>query len=231
MVDGLLINYTQQIPPEMSEMIERNHVPAVWINSQRAKNCVYSDDYSAACTATEYLLQMGHRRIVYGTHPNSVHYSVVERQNGYADTMRKARLEPRILQAQRKYWISAEQWLLLAQRWTIQKHRPTAIMTYGDDAALAARYALQQAGLRVPQDVSIVTFSERIVDEAYWPMTTCRVPEYEIGRHSVEMLLERIQNPQVNLPARKLPFTFHPENSSAPPQATKTSATKKGKYP
>jgi DNA-binding LacI/PurR family transcriptional regulator len=77
-----------------------------------------------------------------------------------------------------------------------------------DLMALGAMRALREAGLRVPEDVSIVGFDD--IDEAAYfdpPLTTIRQDFDILGRESVEYLVSLIENPKMSVHQR----VFHPE--------------------
>jgi len=84
-------------------------------------------------------------------------------------------------------------------RQLLQHHRDfTAMVSFNDMAAAGAIRALHEAGLRVPEDVSVVGF-----DDIPWAgfqtpsLTTVRQPLHEMGRLSAELLLERIRSEAV----------------------------------
>src|SRR3954453_960814 len=65
MADGMIVNYTHEIPQAMLELIHAHHAPAVWLNAKMPHDCVYPDDRGAAQAATEVLIQRGHKRIAF----------------------------------------------------------------------------------------------------------------------------------------------------------------------
>src|SRR3954471_13447507 len=110
MADGMIVNYTHEIPPRMLELIHAHHTPAVWVNAKLAQDCVYPDDFTAAESTTARLIGLGHRRIallhlmspgIFGpikfeeARPR-FHYSVADRAEGYAGAMLRAGLKPRL---------------------------------------------------------------------------------------------------------------------------------------
>ena len=48
MADGMIVNYTHEIPQPMLDVIRAHHTPAVWLNAKLASDCVYPDDLGAA---------------------------------------------------------------------------------------------------------------------------------------------------------------------------------------
>jgi LacI family transcriptional regulator len=77
----------------------------------------------------------------------------------------------------------------------------TAIFCFNDIAAIGAIRALTEAGLKVPQDVSVVGFDD-IQSAAYCApsLTTVRQPLHEMGKTGARILLERIANPTAEYP-------------------------------
>lgn len=72
--------------------------------------------------------------------------------------------------------------------------RFTAVQTSNDGSAIGAIEALQEAGLRVPQDVAVVGFDDRLIAVAQVPaLTSVYFPESEAGHRALELLLEHIE--------------------------------------
>jgi DNA-binding LacI/PurR family transcriptional regulator len=71
--------------------------------------------------------------------------------------------------------------------------RPTAVFAVSDHLAFGALSSIKQAGLKVPQDLSLVGF-DGVEFVAYFdqPLTTVRVPAYEMGRLAVKVLMDAI---------------------------------------
>ena len=83
----------------------------------------------------------------------------------------------------------------IAAKNLLQKGRTfTALFAFNDISAIGAIHALQEAGLRVPEDVSVIGFDD-IASAAFHnpPLTTIRQPLREMGRLAAEALLQRIE--------------------------------------
>jgi DNA-binding LacI/PurR family transcriptional regulator len=78
----------------------------------------------------------------------------------------------------------------------------TAVFCFNDIAAIGAMRALRDAGLRVPEDVSVVGFDD-ILSAAYATpsLTTVRQPLSEMGKRGAQILLERIADREKEFPA------------------------------
>jgi LacI family transcriptional regulator len=85
--------------------------------------------------------------------------------------------------------------------------RPTALVCANDAVAAGAYQALHRAGLRVPEDVSVVAFDGSAISRALDPpLASVALPQLELGRRAVELLLDRDAEPAVHrIPMRLLP--------------------------
>ena len=226
MADGLLVNYTVRVPPDLVSLIERLRIPAVWINVRQKTDCVYIDDWMAARRLTEYLLRRGHRRIAYVDYHNDPvarnvgHYSVVDRCRGYEQAMTKAGLTPRVIR-QDGCW-SERQKIESAVAWLQAPDRPTAVVAYSPGRTTLPVHlaAVAHCGLRVPRDLSLVTFSPFVEDDVGVAMTKMMLPEREMGREAVELLRRKMERPGPQ-PSRCLTATLVEGDSTASPPGTR----------
>ena len=220
-VDGLLINYTDHVPPSLIELIAVHRIPSIWLNTHRPNDAIRPDDYNAAQRATGELLAFGHRRISYVDYHNAhndadLHYSVLDRYQGYADAMIAAAQQPRAIWERDA--LDPQDRIGKAARWLGQSNRPSAVVCYSPWTSLPVLLAAATVcQLRVPADLSIVTFSDQVFQDIGISMATMLLPEQDLGRQAVEMLMEKIDEPQVSLPTRVLPFTLEPGETMAPP--------------
>ena len=207
MCDGLLVDYNFHIPQPMVESIARHQIPAVWINSKRQSDCVYPDDFDAAKRATEHLIALGHRRIAYtnfSSKPDEMHYSSADRYNGYRDAMCEAELEP---QAWGLEMAGAES-IALCQKKLARIDRPTAILAYATYAFEGISYAAARLDLRVPEDLSIVTFGPEQIDYLGRPLSLMIEPQYEMGRIATQMIRQKIEAPHDALDPQTVRFEW-----------------------
>jgi LacI family transcriptional regulator len=222
-VDGLLINYNSEIPARMVELVNAYGLPAVWLNSIQPHDCVYPDDEQAGRIATEHLLELGHKRIAFVHYGGWGHYSMVARRDGYEKAMRAAGLTPQVVnepdmsQADRRR--TAAQWLR-------QPDRPTAAVVYGVATLWPLNLAAQiDLGLKVPDDLSLVSFDNRAMRHADINVTIAQLPGETMAQRAVGMLLERIADPSTTHPPLCLPCRLERGNTTAPPkQADSTAA-------
>ncbi len=225
--DGLLINYQESIPSRMIELIETDHVPAVWINSKQRDACVYAADLDAGRSATEQLLRMGHRRIAYVDYSHGqldlaepgVHYSAADRAAGYEQAMIGAGLPPQLIRPERK--VAPELRPQLASDWLaaqVPQARPTAVLGYSGSTTAPLYIAALRLGLRIPEDLSIVSFDDAAIYILGPRLTTWVVPQHEMGRSAARMLLDRVAAKVSPTETRlAVAFDFDPGQTVSPP--------------
>ena len=228
--DGLLINYTDHIPRAMIDLVGRYKLPAIWINSRQPADCVYYDDFGGAMAATEHLLRLGHRNVTYldfvgSDDPRGAHYSRIDRYEGYAQAMRLAGLTP--TPAGTFAGVPVAERLEVTRALLASPSRPTALLSY--DPGDRTLYAAALAGLRVPQDLSLLSFAPRPPASAGRGetfigrgLTTMRVPAEQAGAQAVQMLLNKIADPEEKQAARVVPLELEPGDTCGPPPPART---------
>src|SRR5579871_5790408 len=97
--------------------------------------------------------------------------------------------------------------------------RPTAFFAWNDVAAMHVLRALQDLGVRVPEEASLIGFDDSPMVATFTPpLTTVRQPYREIGEHAVQLLLDRIRGVSPASHQQLLPATLIERNSVAAPQ-------------
>jgi LacI family transcriptional regulator len=155
---------------------------------------VVSDNFSGARVATDHLIRAGHRRIaclqgLVGTSPNE------DRLRGYGEalTAHQISLDESLIAGEgfgeQNGYIAAKLLLKAA-------HEFTAILAFSNLISLGAIRALSEEGLRIPGDISLVSFDDQPYS-AYLaaPMTTISQSSSEMGQIAVKLLFDRIRRP------------------------------------
>ena len=191
-VDGIIfVEYSHQTT---SDVLEQSKKPRVFVHrlfGSPIKNSVVPDDYYGASLATEHLINLGHQRIGYINGPENWH-TCRARLNGYQDTLAGHNLlfEPSLVQP--GDW-EIESGYTAAKNLLNLTERPTAIFAANDAMALGAIYAIQDAGLTVPEDVAVVGYDNRNFTKTVRPrITTVSMPVIEMGGVAAELLLKQI---------------------------------------
>ncbi len=207
MVDGLLIVLPSNLEAYVEDL-SRQNLPFVLIdytgNETETINTVRASNRKGVYDATSYLIQLGHREIGFITGAMEVGCSA-ERLQGYQDALHDHGL------VARPDWLLAGDFLemsgyLAGKRFASMTERPTAIVSSNDVMALGAITALQEMGLRVPDDMSIIGFDD-VPEASYFrpKLTTVRQPLQEMGRIAARMLVQMIKNPDEPAAQLELP--------------------------
>jgi DNA-binding LacI/PurR family transcriptional regulator len=213
-VDGVFISITHGISEQFVEFMSRCQLPAIWLNARTASDCVFPDEFGGMRGATERLLHLGHRRIALFMSCRAkdrwAHYSLTDREAGYADAMRAAGLSPRV-EVLPPDDGDAFRALLTGPG------RPTAIVV--DDGADVWGVLLHavQAGLRVPNDLSVVAVARGELKVGGMRVDTWVLPFNKMALHAVPMLFERITGVVPSHPPRPLPYHYVPGATCAAP--------------
>lgn len=149
---------------------------------------VAMDDQQAAREITQYLIQLGHKRIGHiSGDPN--HVASLLRRQGYEEAIIDAGLprpDPSLVSEGRFDFRLA---LDSAERILSQEDRPTAIFAASDDMAAATLIAAGKMGLSVPGDLSIAGFDDTPIAQNIWPaLTTIAQPFQEMANEAVRLL-------------------------------------------
>lgn len=95
----------------------------------------------------------------------------------------------------------------------------TALFAYNDISAIGAMRAFQEAGLRVPEDISVVGFDDvSIASFSIPPLTTVRQPLAKMGRIAAETLLDRIEERAAFIPEIAVEPELISRRSTGPPR-------------
>ena len=164
-----------------------------------------------------HLVVLGHKRIAL-IGGRSVQRSNPPKLSGYLETMRECDL-PVVdrLVIQGDYTIDSGYECM--QCLLDVPAPPTGVSASNDLMAIGAMRAVKDHGLRVPQDVSIVGFDDITVAEVSDPpLTTVRVPKYELGREAARLLIRRLMGDNGPQQHVVLDHTFVGRGSTAAPR-------------
>ena len=154
------------------------------------------DNYRSAYDMTEYLLDLGHRRLGIILGPFSKVGRVRKRWEGIRDALAAKGLdmEPDLVHETEPTLKNG--YKAMGKLLSLPK-RPTAVFAVSDVLAIGALRAAREAGLSVPEDISVAGHDDiGIAAFACPPLTTVKVKSYKIGRLAVENLLELIDDDQ-----------------------------------
>lgn len=195
-MDGILMVGTY-VDDTLASISGRRVPPVVLVDGYSRDDdydSVVSDNFRAAYTAVEHLIQKGHRHIaLVGSEMNS-YPSLKERRNGYQLALNEHEITDTYyanfnVNKSRGY----------QETGSLIKEHPqiTALFCVNDSIAAAAMRAIHDMGKRVPADVSIIGYDDTYIGANAQPaITTMRVDTITMGRAAVNLLSMRLENPE-----------------------------------
>ena len=208
-VDGILV-MCSDLTEELSEMLARHKdIPKVimdWGPESSQADKIIDNSEEGGYLATKYLIDRGHKDIAC----LSGHFEKLacqERIAGYRRAMAEANLsvdEDWILEGN----FECDTAVLAADKIVAMDKKPSAVFCFNDTMALGLMSRLQQKGIRVPEDMSVIGYDNIELAEYFSPpLTTVHQPKRRVGKNAFEILLERIKDKE----HEKRVFEMHPE--------------------
>ena len=220
-VDGIIVT-SSRVGALHVPMLSQMEVPIVLLNNQHPSEAAYSvmiDNEGGSFAAASHLAGLGHKRIGYIGDRNG-HQSDTERLAGYRRALESAGLAfyPEFVQRGDGAPEGARE--ALARLLTLEVP-PTAVFCYNDMSAIGAMHQARAAGLRVPDDLSLVGFDDLYITQYLNPpLTTVRQPMTEMGRLAAQTLLRLLAKEKTDQ-TFKIPGELVVRESTAPPKSAR----------
>jgi len=195
-IEGLIITPVQDSKNHFEELLEEKF-PFVLTSrcfNDLETNAVVTDDYNDVFKAVEYLIKLGHSRIgfIRGRKASS---AIQDREKGYKGALAK-------------YNMQIDQDLIVGNGCTVEggyeatkeilnlPERPTALLVSANVIVVGALEAIFEAGLSVPDDVSVVGFTNmKSTPYLSYPLTSISQPIVQLGKRAFDLLFKQIQSP------------------------------------
>jgi LacI family transcriptional regulator len=164
----------------------------------------------------QHLVDLGHTKIVHLAGPQDLSTGVTRRRAFLSS------LEELHLPAESTRTFICDEWSEQAGARAMRSLLDsgpefTAVLAGNDLLALGVYDALSERGLRCPDDISVVGFNDMpFMDKVFPPMTTVRIPHYEIGAEAARLLLEVLNDPDRHPRSLLLPLTMVVRSSTGP---------------
>lgn len=221
-IDGFILLYSKQDDPVVEYLCEEGILYVVVGTPQQFRSqtvCIDNDNLSAAREATDFLCDLGHERIGY-LGGSSSFFHCRDRKAGYQLSMMQHGLgiDPAIcLEIVNAASEGTDRILALLSR----EDRPSAILTDDDILALLLEQQCFNLGLRVPEDISILSFNNSLYTSmTATPLTCVDVNSFQLGFEAASQIINHVVNP--NLMATKIlvPHRFIDRGSCCAPRKT-----------
>jgi LacI family transcriptional regulator len=197
-VDGVILTEPQLNDPRI-KYLKENNIPFVFNGNPMAGEdiaWVDTDNQQGAFQAVDYLVKKGHQKIAAVTGPLDL-IAGKYRLEGYYQALRKNKIEIK------RDWIIesdfTEKGAYLAAKDLIKYHKEiTAVFAANDLMALGISKSLKDAGLKIPQDISLIAYdSIKLGEYIDPPLTTIENTSQQKGEKAVELLIKLIEGKKI----------------------------------
>jgi LacI family transcriptional regulator len=177
------------------ELLSANNIPIVVADRDvplSLADVVLLDNEKAGYEATRYLINLGHKCIACITGPSELSPSM-SRVEGYKKALREVNIPYfEELIAVGDFRIKGGE---IAMGSLLQQScKPTAVFALNDMMAIGAMTAIRKAGLRIPDDISVIGFDDIELASAVTPtITTMAQPLDELSKNAIDLLIEQIR--------------------------------------
>ncbi|MGE5598350.1 MAG: LacI family DNA-binding transcriptional regulator [Bacteroidota bacterium] len=189
------------------DVLELNEIGVPYVVMGKAPSlmdtwCAHVDNRRGGYEATAHLIKLGRRRIAFISGPGDSLDSL-NRLRGYREALEEhgVAFDPRLIG--RGDYAVEEGYRAMRQILAAGGERPDGVFGADDRIAQGAVRALADAGIRVPDEVAVIGFDDSVAAVCSQPsLTTMHQPLYDLGKATVDLLVERIGNP--GAPARQV---------------------------
>lgn len=196
-VEGLIIAPAgNQDEIEIYQKLKRLKTPFVFIDRVKkgvSANAVTTDFQKGALLLGRYLIGKGYRSWGYLRGPAGVSSSE-EHFTGLRESLKESGYPPALITVAKSGFFEEDGYRAAAE--LLRKIKPTVIIGVNDPVAIGAYHFLKEKGIRVPEEVALVGFSDvKSMDILEVPLTTVREFPELIGERAAELLFTEINNP------------------------------------
>ncbi|WP_140921427.1 LacI family DNA-binding transcriptional regulator [Limnobaculum xujianqingii] len=201
-VDGLIVLPCSKEISHLTEMTSRFNIPLVLISHSLEQHfpAVVADNIVGARMATEHLLSLKDRPVLHIAGPVQAKSGIQERYQGYCQAMAAADPE---FDAQRSVFyverLRAEDGYEIMSEILKYYSLPLSLFVVNDETALGVLNYCHNNNLRVPEDISVVGFSDiDLLESLNISLSTVAIPRREMGQYAAHKLLSKIDLPHQN---------------------------------
>lgn len=194
-VDGIILG-SSYVEDDVIDLLEELKIKYVMVNRGSENSqapYVKSADVEGIVESVNYLLQNGHEKIAHLSGPLYAE-TAIRRLSGYRKALLDAGI-PYHSQYVVETTFDEKSGYEACRELLKNEDRPTAICAANDMVAIGAIQAIKEAGLRIPEDISVIGYNDIwVASKIAPPLTTIRCNMYEMGKIAFNMLIDLIKN-------------------------------------
>jgi LacI family transcriptional regulator len=196
-VDGIAIMTSERDAP-LIEQLARRRIPIAFLDVGPERKHFWNIEVNYAMgigEAVDHLRELGHERIAFISGPRAL-YSAQTRREAFLAKLKTAGQtgsEPNVVEGDH----TVDGGLIAMQRLLAKRPRCSAVIGSNDLSAIGALRAIHRAGLRVPEDISLVGFDDiHLADFTEPPLTTIRLSRIDVATRAISWLIAEIEERQ-----------------------------------
>jgi LacI family transcriptional regulator len=220
-VEGFILLTTHRNDEALAALL-RDGIPVVTVNRVATEpdvSSVRADDDAGIAAIVDHLAELGHTRIASIAGPRSLSTGSA-RARALATGLRKHGLPPATVVQARAFSEAEGSRCMEELLDDPEAAGVTAVVAGNDMLALGAMDVLRQRGLRVPADLSVTGFNDmRFMDRLNPPLTTVRIPQYDMGFAAARLLLDRLAGRTTATQHVVMPVSLVVRESTAAPRS------------
>jgi LacI family transcriptional regulator len=221
-IDGLILATAQRAASAAIREMVDDGLPIVLVNrtmDDPVVSSVTADDRGGIQLAVEHLVALGHRRIAHIAGPQHVSTGLT-RYRSFVEVMQQLDLDHGPDLVAYADWFREESGAEACRALLEQHSDVTAVVAANDLIALGCYDVLNDRGLGVGTDISVVGFNDMLfADKLCPPLTTIRIPHYELGTRAAQILLEFVQGQRTDAVQVHLDAELVERKSAGPPRS------------
>lgn len=196
-IDGLIISIAMQTNTfEHLKIFRKKNIPLVFFDRvvpEIETNKIVVDDFAGGFRVTQHLIEQGYQRIAHLAGPQNL-ITYFDRKNGYIEALVKNGIqydESLVL----INTLTSDEGISAVKQLMKLPSPPDAIFCGNDTTALSSMIYLRDQGIRIPEDIGIVGFSNEPFSKVVSPsISTIAQPGFQMGQKAAEMLIRQIEN-------------------------------------
>lgn len=216
-VDGLIISIAMQsINFDHLKLFKRKHIPLVFFDRavpEIETDKIVVDDFAGAFKVTQHLIDQGYKRIAHLAGPQNL-TTYLDRKNGYIEALRANEItfDESLINVST---LTSEDGVPAIEKLMSLPNPPDAVFCGNDTTALSIMMYLRDKGIRIPEEVGIVGFSNEPFSKVVSPsISTIIQPGFAMGQKAAELIISKIENKDRNFQTITLPTELVVRESS-----------------